>query len=211
METNLAPDLDLAFVDSDDATAAVAHPERRALLQALAERPDSAAGLAERLGGSRQRINYHVRALENAGLVELAEERARRGLTERIYRPVGRRFAIDPAILGDLDAGAALGEGDRWAAAYSIALASRTTREIAELVGKAGREGKRLATAGIDTSVRLATPRAMEAFVADLARAIGDVVSRHDDQTDTARPFRVTSCMHPGPADTAVTDNQERR
>lgn len=209
METNLAPELDLAFVDSDDATAAIAHPERRALLQALSERPDSAAGLSERLGGSRQRINYHVRALEKAGLVELAEERARRGLTERIYRPVGRRFAIDPAILGDLDAGVALGEGDRWAAAYSIALASRTTREIAELVGKAGRESKRLATAGIDTSIHLGTPKAMEAFVADLARAIGEVVSRHDDPSPSARPFRVTSCMHPGPAATAEPDNSQ--
>ena len=169
METNLAPDLDLAFVDSDDATAAVAHPERRALLQAL----------------------------------------ARRGLTERIYRPVGRRFAIDPAILGNLDAGLALGEGDRWAAGYSIALSSRTTREIAELVGKAGREGKRLATAGIDTSVHLATPMAMEAFVADLARAIGEVVSHHEDQSPGARSFRVTSCMHPGPAATAEPDNAQ--
>lgn len=207
METNLAPALDLAFVDSDAAVAAVAHPERRRLLQILADHPDSASGLAERLGEKRQRINYHVRSLEDAGLIELAEERPRRGLTEKIYRPVGRRFVIDPAILGDLDAGEELVEGDRWAASYAIALASRTTREIAALHSKAGREGKRLATASMDTTVRIRTPKAMEAFVDDFARAIGAVVARHDDPATGARPFRVTSCSHPAPEETIGSDN----
>ncbi|MBL8987996.1 MAG: helix-turn-helix transcriptional regulator, partial [Gemmatimonadetes bacterium] len=36
---------------------------RRQLLEALAE-PDSAAGLARRLGLPRQRVNYHLRLLE---------------------------------------------------------------------------------------------------------------------------------------------------
>jgi DNA-binding transcriptional ArsR family regulator len=207
METNLAPVLDLAFVDSDSAVAAVAHPERRGLLQALAEHPDSASGLAERIGGKRQRINYHVRSLLDAGLIELAEERPRRGLTEMVYRPVAQRFVIDPSILGDLDAGEELVEGDRWAASYAIALASRTTRELAALLSKAGRQGKRLATASMDTTVRLRTPNAMEEFVDDLARAIGEVVSRHDDIATDARPFRVTSCSHAAPAETIGSDN----
>lgn len=211
METNLAPALDLAFVDSDVAVAAVAHPERRRLLQILADRPDSASGLADRLGEKRQRINYHVRSLEEAGLIELAEERPRRGLTEKVYRPVGRRFVIDPSILGDLDAGEGLGEGlgegDRWAASYAIALASRTTREIAALRSKASRQGKRLATAAMDTTVRIRTPREMEAFVDDLARALAEVVVRHDDNATDARPFRMTSCLHPAPDGTIGSDH----
>ena len=211
METSLAPVLDLAFVDSDTAVAAVAHPERRRLLQILAEHPDSASGLAERLGEKRQRINYHVRSLEDAGLIELAEERPRRGLTEKIYRPVSRRFAIDPSILGDLDAGEgldnSLGEGDRWAASYAIALASRTTRELAALRSKASRQGKRLATASMDTSVRIRTPKAMDAFVDDLTQAIAEVVSRHNDSAAGARPFRVTCCSHPAPDETTGADD----
>jgi len=210
METNLAPRLDLAVVGSAAGVAAVAHPERRRLLQALAERSDSAAGLAERMDDTRQRINYHLNALADAGLIELAEERPRRGCTEKIYRPVGRRFALDPALLGPLDAGAALpAEGDRWAAAYAVALASRTTREIASLGEQAGREGKRLGVGSMDTTVRLSSPRAMEAFVDDVARAIAEIVARHDDDSPPSRPFRLTACTHPTPGDTPGVHTRE--
>jgi len=207
METNLAPRLDLAFVDSDDGVAAVSHPERRSLLQALAKKPDSASGLAARVGEKRQRINYHVRSLEAAGLIELAEERPSRGLTERVYRPVGRRFVIDPSILGDLDAGEGLSEGDSWSAAFAIALASRSTREIASLQTKAGQQSKRLATAAMDSTVCLETPKAMQAFVDDLARATAEVIARHNNPASAARPFRVTSCSYPAPEHAMGLDN----
>lgn len=199
METSLAPRLDLAVVESDDGLAALANPDRRRLLRAIADRPDSATGLAERLGDTRQRVNYHVGALERAGLVELAERRPRRGFEEKVYRAAARGFALDPAILGSLDAGETLAEGDRWASGYALALASRTTRELADLRAKAAREAKRLAVASLDSTVRLGSPKAMEAFVDDLARAIAEVVARHDDESEGTRPFRVTACSHPAP------------
>ncbi|MFW6089324.1 MAG: ArsR/SmtB family transcription factor [Gemmatimonadota bacterium] len=199
MEANLAPQLDVALVADSAGLTALGNPARRRILAALAGSPDSASGLAERLDDTRQRVNYHVRALEDAGLVELVEERPRRGLTEKIYRAAGCGFAVDPAVLGSLDAGEALAEGDRWAAGYAIALASRITREIASLRRRASRERKRLAVASLDTTVRLRTPKAMEAFVDDLARTIAEVVARHDDASPKARPFRLVSCSHPAP------------
>ena len=209
MDTNLAPLLDLAVVNTDAGAAAMADAGRRGLLQALAEQPDSATGLAVRLGDSRQRINYHLKALAEADLVELAEERPRRGLTEKIYRPVGRRFALDPGLLGSLDAGETLpAAGDRWAASYAVALASRTTREIVGARDRATRDGKRLAVGSMDVTVRLASPRAMEAFVDDLARAVAEIVARHDDTGSGSRPFRLTLCTHPAPGEAPGADNQ---
>lgn len=212
MNSERARDPYLAVVDSDDAVSALGNPDRRRILQALATSPDSASGLAGRLGDSRQRMNYHVRQLEAAGLVELAEERPRRGLTEKIFRPAARRFALDPSILGSLDAGESIEEGDRWAAAYAIALASRATREIAALRTKAANRDKRLAVASMDATVRLRTPRAMEAFIDDLARAIAEVVARHDDPGADARAFRVTSLSHPtedSPEGTETSDTED--
>lgn len=214
METNLAPRLDLAVVDTEDGAAAVTHPERRRLLQALSDRPDSATGLAERLGDTRQRINYHLTALAEAGLVELAEERSRRGFTEKIYRPVGRSFALDPALLGPLDAGRSIsGEGDRWAAGYAIALASRTTREVARLIDRADRREQRLAVGSMDTTVRLGSPKAMEAFIEEVARAIAEIAALHDETGPAARPFRLTACCHPAPPASAPdeSDTQENQ
>jgi DNA-binding transcriptional ArsR family regulator len=57
-------------------------PVRSRLLAELA-RPASAASLAKRLGIARQKINYHLRALEAHRLVRVDEERRWGGLTER--------------------------------------------------------------------------------------------------------------------------------
>lgn len=178
--------------------SALLDPERLRLVEALAQRPDSASGLARRLEDSRQRLNYHLRALEEAGLVELQEERRRGNCVERILRVVARRFVLDPAALGELAADPAE-VGDRLSAAYLIALASRAVRELAGLEEKARREEKRLATGAIDTEVRLARPADFPAFIRDLSRAVAEVVAEHRDEGVAARPFRVVVGAYPAP------------
>jgi DNA-binding transcriptional ArsR family regulator len=76
-------------------------PERRRLLEALREEPDSASGLARRLDDSRQRLNYHLRTLEEAGLVELREERRRGNCVERALteaRELERWFPLEARV-----------------------------------------------------------------------------------------------------------------
>ena len=95
--------LDVEVIE-DAPTAAVAlDPIRAHLLAELAE-PASAAILATRLGISRQKVNYHLRALELHGLVELAEERKWGGITERVLRVDGRGYVVSPAALDDAGA-----------------------------------------------------------------------------------------------------------
>src|SRR5690606_16671613 len=74
----------VGLVDGDQLRAALA-PVRRQILELLAT-PASATEVAAALDISRQRANYHVRALEAAGLVALVEERQRRGCVERVMR-----------------------------------------------------------------------------------------------------------------------------
>ena len=52
----------LEVVAEPERAAALLHPARRQLLEALDE-PLSAASLAERLSLPRQRVNYHLREL----------------------------------------------------------------------------------------------------------------------------------------------------
>lgn len=73
---------------------------RLGLIRALGE-GESAAGLARRLGLPRQRVNYHLRELERAGLVEAVGERRRGNCTERLLRPVARAFVLAPGVLGE--------------------------------------------------------------------------------------------------------------
>lgn len=80
--------------------AALLEPTRLRLLAGLRE-PDSATGLAKRLGLPRQRVNYHLRELEAAGLIRLVRENRKGNCTERIVEAIARSFALDPALLGD--------------------------------------------------------------------------------------------------------------
>ncbi|MCI0546949.1 MAG: helix-turn-helix domain-containing protein, partial [Candidatus Rokubacteria bacterium] len=79
-----APAHELAVVRDPDRASVLLDSGRQRLLVALEESADSASGLARRLGDSRQRINYHLRELESAGFVELAEERRRGNCIERV-------------------------------------------------------------------------------------------------------------------------------
>ncbi|HEX5418887.1 MAG TPA: helix-turn-helix domain-containing protein, partial [Gammaproteobacteria bacterium] len=75
--------IDIEVISDPVAAAAALGPIRSQLLAELAE-PASAAALASRIGLSRQKVNYHLRALEACNLIKMAEERHWGGLTERL-------------------------------------------------------------------------------------------------------------------------------
>lgn len=68
----------------------VAHPLRVQALSVLAERPASPKEIAAELGAPVGNVSYHVRALEQVGLVELVDEKKRRGAVEHFYRAIAR-------------------------------------------------------------------------------------------------------------------------
>jgi DNA-binding transcriptional ArsR family regulator len=65
---------------------ALAHPLRLRMLSLLAGSAMSAAELARELEVAHASASYHLRQLEQADLVEVAEERSHRGGQERRYR-----------------------------------------------------------------------------------------------------------------------------
>jgi DNA-binding transcriptional ArsR family regulator len=189
---------ELQILSSAGAVSAFADPERRRLLEALGTAPDSSAGLARRLGETRQRLNYHLRVLEDAGVVELQEERQRRGFIERVFRLAARRYVVDPAALGTLGAGDVVNPGDRFSATLLVSLAARAIREVASLIEHAKSQRKRVATASLDGVVRLARPADFAMFADDLGRAVARVIAEHDGGDAAAsRSFRVVVAVHP--------------
>ena len=129
----------LAVVSQAAAASALLNPLRRAILQTLAA-PGSATTVAESIGEPRQLVNYHLRVLERAGLVEEVGQRQRRGLTERLVRATAAHYLISPDAIAHL--GSTPEEaGDRFSATYQVAVAARTIREgaaLAELARRAG-------------------------------------------------------------------------
>jgi DNA-binding transcriptional ArsR family regulator len=171
----------LKMVDSAASAAAMLDPVRLKLLGALVE-PDSASGLARRIGLPRQKTNYHLRELEKAGLVEFVEERRKGNCTERIVRAVARSYVINPAMLGEIGADPERVQ-DRASSAYLVAAATRAVRDVAELRGRADRAGKALATITIETEVRFASAADRSAFAEDLANEVAKLVAEYHDES----------------------------
>jgi DNA-binding transcriptional ArsR family regulator len=186
-------------VIEDPAAAAVAlDPLRSRLLAELVE-PGSAAVLAARVGLGRQKVNYHLGALEAHGLVELAEERKRGGITERVLQATAAAYVVSPAALGS-SAADPDETPDRLSARYLVALAGRLVREVGELARRATATGRRLPTLAIDTEIRFRSAEDRAAFADELTASVIDLASRyhHDD----GRPHRLVVAAHPKPEDT---------
>ncbi len=189
---------------ASQATTAL-HPLRLEILAQL-EEPDSAAGLARRLGRSRQQLNYHLRQLEAEGLVEQVGERKRRNCTERLVRAVARSYLISPITLGKLATDPAQ-VSDHASSAYLVAVAAQVIREVAELRERAERANKHLPTLTLQTDVRFASADKQHAFAHELSEEVARLVAKyHDEETPNGRRFRVVAGVYPAPRP-AANDN----
>jgi DNA-binding transcriptional ArsR family regulator len=189
----------LSVIDNSQAAASVLNPVRRRILGALM-RPDSASGLGRRLGVPRQQLNYHMKQLEQDGLLELVEERRKRGCIERIVRATARSYLIAPSALGELAADPRQ-IADRLSSSYLLATAAKVVQDVAALSQRAAAAGKRLATFTLETTVRFASPADQEAFARELTEHVATLVARYNtDVADAGRSFRFIVAGHPAPA-----------
>lgn len=145
--------------------------------------------------------------LEEAGLIELVEERPRRGFVERVMRVTANAFLVDPGVLtspdeadeadeaskadetggGDGDGGGATGtaEGfrrvaDQYAAEHLVEVAADTVRDVTRMAATADRQGVRLLTFTLEARVRFAEPGDVHDFTDALADALSQVAARFD-------------------------------
>ena len=188
--------LDLQIIDDPAAASVALEPVRSRLLSELVA-PASAATLATRVGLARQKVNYHLHALEAHGLVRLAEERKWGGLTERLLVATAASYVVSPSALGPVAADPAR-EIDRLSASYLIALGARIVREVGDLVRRAKETGKRLATLSVDTEIRFRSAADRAAFSHELTETIGKLVAKYHDETSPGgRAHRLVIVAHP--------------
>lgn len=174
------------------------HPLRARILVLTAE-PTSASDLSQRLDEPRQKVNYHIHQLVDAGLLEPAGTRPARGVDAKLYQATAQAYVLAPDIAGA--ASARLDEAkDASSASTVLALAGRTQSELAHVMREASADDQRVATLSIDATVRFAGPTERKAFTEALHEAVVDLVERFDaPRADGARPYRVTVTSHPQP------------
>lgn len=191
-------------VIADPATAVAALDPIRARLLALLREPASATELAPRVGLTRQKVNYHLRKLEQRGLAHTADTRRWGGLTERRLVASATGYLVSPVALGAAAAGPPR-SGDRLSAAYLIALAGRLVAELGGMAARAREVEARLPVLALDAEVRFASPADRAAFAEELTHTVVRLVARyHDEGAPDGRWQRVLVGVHPVPADVPV-------
>jgi DNA-binding transcriptional ArsR family regulator len=200
--------LDVAVIEDPAAAGVSLDPVRARMLAVLAQ-PGSATTVAAQVGLTRQKANYHLRALERHGLVELVEERRKGNMTERVLRATAASYLISPAALAavapDPDR-----SPDQLSARWLLALAGRLVHEVGVLITRAKAARQPVATFAIDTEIRFASAADRAAFVAELSDAVDGLVGKyHDEPAKGGRKHRLVVALHPSitkPADTTTKE-----
>jgi DNA-binding transcriptional ArsR family regulator len=177
---------DLLYLDRLEQAEALLKPRRVEILRRLAE-PRTCTQLGRDLGDSPQKVYYHVKRLQSAGLVTLVDERRVRGITEGIYRAVAHSYWVSPALVGRIGP-------PRESTQYGLGFLLDLSEGLqADLAGLAALEGSP-PTLGISGEIRLRGDQGA-AFVADLQAAFQSVLDRYGGGEGTS--FRLALACYP--------------
>ncbi|WP_104043165.1 winged helix-turn-helix domain-containing protein [Arthrobacter sp. ZGTC412] len=195
--------LDIAVIEDPAAAEASLDPIRTRILQELS-RPASATQIAVKVGLPRQKVNYHLKALERHGLVELVEERRKGNVTERVLQATAASYLISPQALSSVSPDPRR-FADRFSAFWLLALAGRMVQEVGKLIAGAAAAKQKLATFAIDGEITFRTAADRAAFAEELGAAVTQLVDKyHDGGTRAGAPpsgggrrHRLVVALHP--------------
>ncbi|MFI5892198.1 helix-turn-helix domain-containing protein [Actinoplanes sp. NPDC051513] len=184
---------DVAVIEDPAAAEVSLDPIRSRLLAELAQ-PGSATMLAGKIGLPRQKVNYHLRTLEQHGLIHLVEERRKGNVTERMMQATAASYIISPAAMAAVAPDPSRAP-DRLSARWLLALAGRLVRDVGALLTGATETKQRVATYALDGEIRFATPDDRAAFAAELTDSVTQLLSKY--HSETGRKHRLVVAVHP--------------
>lgn len=180
-------------IQTAEALQALSHPTRVAMLEALHE-PRSAAAVGRELGQTRQRMNYHLKALEQAGLVERVGTRQNGNFVETLFRATARAFVVSPQVawsgprrLEALRSQHALGT--------LVGIGEQLQRDAAVLLDRAAYENEQIASAAVSAEVGFESDAERSAFMREYLEATKDLLDRYGAKG--GKRYRVVLAIHP--------------
>jgi DNA-binding transcriptional ArsR family regulator len=161
---------EIFYLERLDQAEALLKPGRVEILRHLAA-PASCTDVASRLGQAPQKVYYHVKRMEQAGLVDRVAERQVRGITEGIYQASGGSYWLAPALVG------AIGERraqDEMSLGFLLSLSEQLQSDLARLAGQTGERP----SLGMSGEVMLQPERRHE-FLEDLRAAVEGLLTKY--------------------------------
>jgi DNA-binding transcriptional ArsR family regulator len=177
---------EIFYLERLDQAEALLRPGRIEILRQLAA-PSSCTDVASRTGQAPQKVYYHVKRMEQAGLVDRVGERQVRGITEGIYQASGASYWLAPALVG------AIGERraqDEMSLGFLLSLSEQMQSDLARLARGTGERP----SLGMSGEVRLA-PGQRQEFLAELRDAVEGLLAKYGG--GEGAPFRIAFACYP--------------
>jgi len=176
---------------------ALSHPARVEVLERLRE-PASAAEVARQLGQPRQRINYHLKALDDAGLVEKVGTRKQSNFVETLYRAKASAFVIAPDVAwSDPRRMEALRRDQSLEALVEIG--ARLQCDAVALLDVVAFDDRIIASAAVAAETHFATAADRAAFLRAYLESTRALVDRYGGKR--GERYRVVLAVHPNVED----------
>jgi DNA-binding transcriptional ArsR family regulator len=189
--------MQVAVIENPAALQALASPVRIAALDVLRQ-PMSAAAVARALGEPRQKMTYHLKELERAGLVRHAGERRKGNFIEQLYEAAARRFVVSNRVTWDRERLESTLR-DQVSLANVVSVGERLQRDATALLDVAADTGEQVPSAAVEVDVSFANEAARSAFIEEYLVAIGPLLKKHGARE--GEHFRVVMAVYPDPED----------
>ncbi|WP_187274205.1 helix-turn-helix domain-containing protein [Paenibacillus sp. N3.4] len=186
---------DSFYIQSPEQATVLLNPIRGEIIAQLME-PASAAEVARILGETAQRINYHLKALEKAGLVQKVGTRQVRNLVEVLYRSIAKTFVLaeslsmKPETLQKLK--------DQSSLAHLVTTSERIKRD-AMLLMEQCEANEVIPSASLQFQVHLCDEVQRQAFVEEYTALVEQMVQRYSAASAENQAYQVLLAVYPKP------------
>lgn len=184
----------VASVRDPDALQALSHPIRVQALDALRE-PGTAASVARQIGQPRQLVNYHLKALEEAALVERVGRRRNGNFIETTYRAIARSFVVSPDVVRS-DPRRVEALRSQHSLETLVVLGERLQQDAAALLDRAAFDGEDIPSAAVTADVRFACEEDRAAFLREYLETTSELLERYGARKGAR--YRVAMATYPG-------------
>src|SRR5690349_3903529 len=158
---------EVLYIEDVDQAAALLKPQRIEMLK-LMDQPRTCLELARTFGETPQKINYHIKALQSAGLVEQVGERRVRGTVEGSYQARARSYWLASDLIGQIG-GTAMAE-DQASLRHLLSLTEEMRDDIGHLAQQVTVAGRDVPSLGLSLHVELGDASRRAEFMADVQR-----------------------------------------
>ncbi|MFD0698150.1 ArsR/SmtB family transcription factor [Paenibacillus sp. GCM10027628] len=186
---------DSYYIESPEQATVLLNPLRGEIIAQLME-PASATEVARQLGETAQRINYHLKALEKAGLVQKVGTRQVRNLVEVLFRSIAKTFVLAESLSMKPETVQRL--KDQSSLAHLITTSERIKRD-AMLLMEQSDANEVIPSASLELQVHLADEQQRQAFVDEYAAMVQQLVSRYTSTSSEDSTYQVLLTVYPKP------------